>query len=192
MKKNLLWPTEIYSFQSTFIDNDKIKDIILKKEKTESTRSISNMGGWQSEESLLEQEDFSELKDFLLECTLSIKKEIYRDDVKFHLLSSWANVNRYNNYNVGHTHGNSHWSCTYYVTETYTAPLYFIDPRIRASMCTAYDLHNENNKYYNNIGLEKNWPGDVLFFPSWLEHAVSKNSTNNPRISIACNFLVAS
>ena len=33
-------------------------------------------------------------------------------------------------------------------------------------------------------------PGEVIFFASWLEHAVAKNSTDNPRISISCNFLV--
>ena len=34
MKKNLLWPTELYSFETENIDNDKIKEIILEKEKT--------------------------------------------------------------------------------------------------------------------------------------------------------------
>ena len=48
MKKNLLWPTEIYSFNSNTIDNNKVKERILEKEKGESSRSISNVGGWQS------------------------------------------------------------------------------------------------------------------------------------------------
>ena len=33
MKKNLLWPTEIYSFNSNTIDNNKVKERILEKEK---------------------------------------------------------------------------------------------------------------------------------------------------------------
>jgi ectoine hydroxylase-related dioxygenase (phytanoyl-CoA dioxygenase family) len=33
-------------------------------------------------------------------------------------------------------------------------------------------------------------PGEVFMFPSWLEHAVSQNLTDNPRISISCNFLI--
>ena len=61
MKKNLLWATEIYSFKSDNIDNDKIKEILLEKEKSESGRSISNVGGWQSEDSILEENDFSEI-----------------------------------------------------------------------------------------------------------------------------------
>ena len=188
MKKNLLWPTEIYSFNSNTIDNNKVKERILEKEKGESSRSISNVGGWQSEDTILEEEVFSEIKDFLFECVSSIKNELYIDDVDFLLAQSWANVNRYNHDNSGHIHDDTHWSCVYYVTETYTAPLYFIDPRVRIYM------DNSNlflkNKYYNTLGSEKSMPGEVIFFHSWLEHAVAKNSTDNPRISISCNFLV--
>ena len=188
MKKNLLWPTEIYYFKNEIIDNDKIKEIILEKEKNEPSRTISNIGGWQSEDSILEENDFSEIKDFLIECLSSIKNEIYIDDVKFLLSTSWANINKFGHYNLNHVHGNSHWSCAYYVTETYGAPLYFHDPRVRIDM--DYSHYFLKNKYFNTLGPEKNMPGEVLFFPSWLEHGVSKNSTDNPRISISSNFLL--
>ena len=212
MKKNLLWATEIYSFKSDNIDNDKIKEILLEKEKSESSRSISNIGGWQSEDTILEEDDFSGIKDFLFECVSSIKDEIYRDDVKFLLAQSWANVNRCGHYNLNHVHGNSHWSCAYYVTETYTAPLYLKDPRIKMdsdnfhfSLRTKYfktlGVDKASNavattnvfKCFKTLGSEKSissMPGDVVFFPSWLEHRVDKNSTNNPRIAIACTFLI--
>tara|TARA_Y100000296_G_scaffold75863_1_gene95995 strand:+ start:321 stop:902 length:582 start_codon:yes stop_codon:yes gene_type:complete len=192
MNKKMLWPTDIYSFKNVDIDNDKIKEIILEKEKTEPSRKISNMGGWQSHGELISEDCFSEIKNFLFECASSIKNEIYKDDVKIFLAQSWANVNRYGHSNINHVHPNSHWSCAYYITETYTAPLYFIDPRARSQMFSAYDLHNENNKYYDSVGPEKSQPGDALFFPSWLEHGVAINSTNNPRISISCNFQVTS
>ena len=188
MNKNLLFPTELYSFNNENIDNDKIKEIILEKEKTETSRKLSNKGGWQSKDSLLEDKDFSEIEDFLFECTESIKKDMYKDDIKFYMISSWANVNRKGAYNISHIHGNSHWSCVYYVTETYTAPLYFIDPRVRIYMDNS-NLYLKN-KYFQQLGPEKSMPGEVIFFPSWLEHAVAKNSTDNPRISISCNFLM--
>ena len=183
-----LWPTEIYSFKNEIIDNDKIKEIILEKEKNEPSRSISNIGGWQSVDSILEENDFSEIKDFLLELFSSIKNELYRDDVKFLLAADWANVNRFGHYNTSHVHGNSHWSCAYYVTETYGAPLFFKDPRVRKDTDASH-LYLKN-KYFNTLGSEKSMPGEVIFFPSWLEHGVAKNSTDNPRISISCNFLL--
>ena len=120
MKKNLLWPTEIYSFKNNTVNNTEILNLILQKEKTEESRSISNIGGWQSSEDLLFESSFHEVKTFLFQCTDMLKKELYEDDAKFSLLQSWANVNRNGDYNMGHIHGNSHWSCVYYVTETYT------------------------------------------------------------------------
>ena len=188
MNKDLLFSTEFYFFNNENIDNDKIKEIILEKEKNEPSRSISNVGGWQSEDTILEEDGFSEIKDFLFECVSSIKNEIYIDDVKFFLAQSWANVNRNGHYNVNHDHGNSQWSCAYYVTETYTAPLYFIDPRVRIYMDNS-NLYLKN-KYFQQLGAEKSVAGEVIFFPSWLEHAVAKNYNDNPRISISCNFLI--
>ena len=43
------------------IDHKKLSKIILEKEKTEPSRNISNMGGWQSEKSLYKDERFSEI-----------------------------------------------------------------------------------------------------------------------------------
>ena len=190
MKKNLLWPTELYSFNTENIDNDKIKEILLEKEKTEPTRELSNRGGWQSHANVLKDDGFSEIEDFLYDCTSHILKDIFIDDVKFFIVSSWANVNRKEDYNISHIHGNSHWSCAYYVTGTYTAPIYFIDPRIRAEMFTAIGVGGGTGPWTKGLGPEKCEPGQALFFPSWLEHGVKQNLTDNPRISISCNFIV--
>ena len=188
MNKHLLFPTELYSFKNENIDNDKIKEIILEKEKTETSRDLSNKGGWQSQNNLFEEKDFFEIKDFLFECTESITRDIYEDDIKFSTNGTWANVNRKGAYNISHIHGNSHWSCSYYVTEIYRAPIYFLDPRVRAEMFTSIDL--KKNKYCNIAALSSCESGQALFFPSWLEHAVAQNLTDNPRISISCNFIV--
>jgi uncharacterized protein (TIGR02466 family) len=188
MNKDLLFSTEFYFFNNENIDNDKIKEVILEKEKTETSRELSNKGGWQSQDSLLEEKDFFEIKDFLFECTESITKDIYEDDIKFSMVGTWANVNRKGAYNETHLHGNSHWSCVYYVTETYEASIYFIDPRVRAGMFTT--IHSKKNKYSNILERIKCEPGQALFFPSWLEHGVKQNLTDNPRISISCNFIV--
>ena len=225
MRKNLLWPTEIYSFKSDIIDNDKIKELILQKEDggADLRAGLAYRGAWQSNRSILEENEFSEIKDFLFECTSSIKNEIYDDDVKFSLVQSWANVNRYNHDNPSHIHDDSHWSCVYYVTETYTAPLYLKDPRIKMESdplnfekkVASDNFHfSLRTKYFKTLGVDKasnavattnvfkcfktlgseksisSMPGDVVFFPSWLEHRADKNSTDNPRIVIACTFLI--
>ena len=116
MEKILLWPTPVYHFKTENIDNDKIKEIILEKEKTEPTRELSNRGGWQSHANVLKDDGFSKIEDFLYDCTSHILKDIFIDDVKFFIVSSWANVNRKGDYNETHFHGNSHWSFVYYIT----------------------------------------------------------------------------
>jgi uncharacterized protein (TIGR02466 family) len=189
MEKILLWPTLLYYFKTENIDNDKIKKIILEKERTEPTKKISNIGGWQSHENLLTENNFYEIYNFLYDCTSHILKDIFIDSVNFYMINSWTNVNRKGNYNERHIHSHSHWSCVYYVTETYSAPIYFVDPRIRSEM-----MHDK--KYLNKEGVSlfssgiffDGSPGEVFIFPSWLEHAVSQNTTDNPRISISCNF----
>ena len=131
MKKSFLWPTEIYYFKNKNINNDKIKEIILEKEKKdieglsidqtsnmgESQRSVldrgSVVGGWQSRQrynSILEEEGFSEILDYLNECASTIVKDFYREETNFFMVNSWVNVNKKGNYNVGHIHPNSHWS----------------------------------------------------------------------------------
>jgi len=190
MIKSLLWPTELYSFNNENIDNDKIKEIILGKEKIELSRKVSNKGGWQSYDSLLEEKDFFEIKDFLFECAESIRGDMYQEGIKLHMASSWANVNRKGDYNLSHIHSNSFWSCVYYVTKTYKAPIYFLDPRERSGMFA--EMGGENNKYNNILELEKYQSRQTLFFPSWLKHGVPKNLTDSPRISISCNFVFVS
>ena len=186
----ILWPTEVLYFKNRNIDNDKVKKIILEKERAEPARQVSNMGGWQSHSSLINENGFSEIRNFLFECFSSIKENTYKKNTRASMTAGWANVNRKGNSNSIHAHPNSHWSCVYYVTETYKSSIFFIDPRIRAQMFMPYDLFNEENKYYGQIGPGENEPGDAWFFPAWLEHGVTNNSTSHPRISISCNFIV--
>ena len=44
--------------------------------------------------------------------------------------------------------------------------------------------------YSNVIGKRPFNAGEVILFPSWLEHGVAPSTKNTTRISIACNFLI--
>ena len=57
------------------------------------------------------------------------------------------------------------------------------------------DLTNASYKYYKNIFATYNWwipvkSGDILFFPSYLNHSVETKQDNNLRISLAFNTFV--
>ena len=190
MQKYSIWPTEIFSFTDVEIDHSKIKDTILEKEKKESSRDKSNVGGWQSDDNLFDLEFILPVKEFLNDCIGSILQEQYREEekLKAYFKEGWANVNRQNNFNMPHTHPGSTWSCVYYLTDVNNSTIYFCDPRIGNTLdgSLAYTKENAGNM----ISPKSNNVGDAMFFPSWLQHGVRPNLTEEPRVSISCNFFI--
>ena len=87
-----------------------------------------------------------------------------------------------------HIHEESSWSCVYYVTPTEDANLYFKDPRLLEYMDKSH--HHLRQPYANMIRKRPFNAGEAILFPSWLEHGVGPNTSDNARISIACNFLI--
>ena len=46
------------------------------------------------------------------------------------------------------------------------------------------------NRYNQLVNKQEFEPGEMIIFPSWLEHGVSMNRTDEIRVSLACNFRV--
>ncbi len=76
----------------------------------------------------------------------------------------------------------------YYLTPTGDAPLYFKDPRPTPIMDSSVPLLK--NRYNQLVNKQEFEPGEMIIFPSWLEHGVSMNRTDEVRVSLACNFRV--
>ena len=190
MKKYSLWPTEIFYFYDEETNRRKIKDIILEKEKTEPSIIKSNQGGWQSDDNLFDLEFTVPLKKFLFDCMSIVLEDQYREEekVKAYFKEGWANVNRQNNFNMPHTHAGCTWSCVYYLTDINNSTIYFCDPRVGNTLDGSVP-HKKDNPIVLT-GPEKNKAGDTLFFPSWLQHGVRPNLTEEPRISISCNWWI--
>jgi len=102
------------------------------------------------------------------------------------MLSAWANVNRYGDFNQMHTHPGATWSGVYYVDDGGS------DPTAEA---TAIRLSDPNpartNLFFPELSasdiLFKPEPGLMLLFPSYVPHAVLPHRGDRPRISIAFN-----
>ena len=67
-----LFPTDVYIEKNTEIDNKKISEVILKKEKVESSRELTNRGGWQSNDNLHTDKNFSEILENFVDSFQSI------------------------------------------------------------------------------------------------------------------------
>ena len=187
-----LFPTHVFIEENNEIDNKKLSRIILKKEKTELSREMSNQGGWQSNNDLHEDKRFSEVLESISKyLKLIFKNYNYVEGLKFYITGVWANVNRYKDYNMAHTHPRSDWSFVYYVkVHKDCGNLIFVDPRIRREPNLDKFIKDYDNPFTHDIYSMNCAEGRFAIFPSYLEHYVEFNTTDKPRISISGNIRV--
>ena len=130
MIEEKLWTTSLYFYESTQGNNKYLKEKILNFKDNKSSRQISNVRGWQSESDLIFKEDFEILRSFIQGSFGSLCSNLYKEGTyKSELITGWGNVNPKGAFNMEHTHGDSDWSCVYFVTDV-KDPIYFIDPRL--------------------------------------------------------------
>ena len=186
-----LFPTEVWDFDRFQLDNEKLSEIILEKEKTEPSMVLSNQGGWQSKNTLHYDEGFSGVVDLVKENLSTVcSYQNYKKGKTFTLTSMWASVNRYKDSNLKHIHGRSDWSWAYYVSVPKgSGRLIFCDPRLRRSMYEKEELlqNLDNPSQYGEYKIIPS-VGKLIIFPSYLEHYVEPNLTKQPRISISGNI----
>ena len=189
VKSKNMWPTTTYTFTINDFNNEYIKNKVLEREQKGLGFRFDPIqgGGWQSNKDLLDNE-FSFLKQSLLIGINEILSQIYVDDASIKMINSWANISQKGECTMPHIHEESSWSCVYYVTPTEDANLYFKDPRLLEYMDKSH--HYLKQPYANMIRKRPFNAGEAILFPSWLEHGVGPNTSDNARISIACNFLI--
>ena len=189
VKSKALWPTVTFTFKVNNIDNEQITNKCLEREKQGLGFRFDPVqgGGWQSNKDLLDSE-FPDLKKSLLVGANEILSQIYVDQASIRMINSWANISRRGECTMPHIHEESSWSCVYYVTPTEDANLYLKDPRLLEYMDKSH--HYLRQPYANMIRKRPFNAGEAILFPSWLEHGVGPNTSDNARISIACNFLI--
>ena len=189
VKSKNMWPTTTYTFTINDFNNEYIKNKVLEREQKGLGFRFDPIqgGGWQSNKDLLDN-DFSFFKQSLLIGINEILSQIYVDDASVKMINSWANISRKGEYTMPHIHEESSWSCVYYVTPTEDANLYFKDPRLLEYMDKSH--HYLKQPYANMIRKRPFNAGEAILFPSWLEHGVGPNTSDNARMSIACNFLI--
>ena len=192
VKSKDMWPTTTYTFTINDFNNEYIKNKVLEREQKGLGFRFDPIqgGGWQSNKDLLNycENEFSFLKQSLLVGVNEILSQIYVDDASIKMINSWANISQKGECTMPHIHEESSWSCVYYVTPTEDANLYFKDPRLLEYMDKSH--HYLKQPYANMIRKRPFNAGEAILFPSWLEHGVGPNTSDNARISIACNFLI--
>jgi len=181
-----VWINEINNSESI---NTELKNYIYKKkEKNPEGTKKSNVNGWHSDEFDLKNEN---LKNFISEISKNIGSAIKDMDWDLEtqivkITSMWSIINNKDAFNEKHHHGNSALSAAYYVkAEQNAGNIVFYDPR------QANVFHHPTSKQVNSVNAQVQSvtpkAGTLVLFPSYLEHKVNPNLSNEERIVISFN-----
>ncbi len=168
--------------------NDRLRDIVLGREKSSEGLKASNVGGWHSTADLLEwaEPEIKVFDDAIMaagrDLTTSMLPPGVEGDAEVTLFGGcWANVTRDGGYNKIHNHPGAVWSGCYYVCtgEPAAQPdfngwIEFQDPR-------PGNIHGGKERICPEAGL-------LLMWPAWLNHFVNPFCGKGERISIAFNL----
>lgn len=114
-------------------------------------------------------------------------------------IDMWYNTYSKNQYQEWHDHsgGDSDFSAIHFLKydEDEHIPTIFRNPTNRSKVYSSIknkkrlqSINNNYNSIYSDIFYPNIKEGDLLIFPSWLEHTVPPNKSKNLRITVAFNI----
>ena len=181
-----IFPTPVIKFN---IGRDFLKEELNFVNKCE-TDSHRNFGNKSSNDSYILKN--SELKDINIFCTNALQtffNKIYNpiSNVEIYITQSWLNWTYNNEYHHTHSHPNSLISGVLYINaeKEYDNITFGIQNHKTIDM-----FPKEYNDYNTNEIDFKVGTGELLLFPSSLQHRVSTKKTDTQRISLAFNSFV--
>ena len=187
-------PIVNYRWQDTDELNASLRRLILELQRSAPGVERSNVGGWHSGLDFLDRGEGCvadlryRLEGFVSELNAAVFEQSSGRQPEDFLLQGWANVLPSGGYNGPHSHPNAFWSGVYYVTSNktldghpFSGKLELVDPRPGASLSYA-----EQTRLYGRFLLSP-VAGQMILFPSWLQHWVHPYHGDDARISIAFN-----
>ena len=170
-------------------DLGDLKGECIRRSTLDSGR-IATSSGWQSNNIFSDDDFFS---DFILEIEEQANNFAKELEIcqRVKLSNLWININGYKDFNRRHTHQNSILSGVFYVkVPDKSSKLRFFHPSVDL-MVRDWNLNVDLkcNKYTSSIWEIFPEDGKLLLFPSWLDHEVDQNLSQEKRISISFNLI---
>ena len=185
-----LFPTIIHQFDVNGFDeiqNQLIDYAYQFKNKNPEGVKISNHGGWQSHDFVVNNEN-DLLQSFIINCLSNfpnIDKSINFD------VDAWININKPGDYNSKHHHPNCHLSGVLWVKAPEECGRIQFQSPVEFQTYTEVQSYTEEFKNSNNYFHTYYFSpieGRMLVFPSHLQHEVLENKSNEDRISVSFNI----
>jgi uncharacterized protein (TIGR02466 family) len=171
------------------IDNELLKNYCYLQKEKDVGRVLSNVGGWQSNNLSLED---NELQDFIGQIISNVISYLnitnFKKNLNVKLNTIWCNINEYKDFNVSHIHTDSVISGVYYIkTPTNCGNIIFSNPAQNIMQYNWPDKLKEKLDEKNSMSwwlpAEKNL---LYIFPSYLYHTVESNlNKEENRISLS-------
>ena len=193
-KPNLLFPTPVWTLQLENFENiNREIYTFVKRVQAQDEKGIikSNNKGWHSKDFNLNDTD---PKKFINNISPSIEKvmkdmnwETNKQTIK--ISNMWAIINKGGSTNSRHQHGNSTISGAYYVRAPENCgDIVFYDPR--PAPVFYYPTAVSSNLLNAQVNSITPKEGALILFPSYLDHSVNENLSNNERIVISFNIVI--
>jgi uncharacterized protein (TIGR02466 family) len=182
-----LFPIPLY-YSNIGVVNDMTKQWIYKLDYPHEAAGHDHTGN----KKILDEAPLKNLKEkIIVSCNKFINDELKVADVTFELQNSWINRHDKGEYNTTHWHSNSMLSGVYYIQNAPGAgDIVFQKSHLYYNLF--YDTvrvnYKEANAYNTNEFYITPTEGDIVIFPSHLEHMVTPNETDIPRYSLAFNL----
>lgn len=156
-------------------------DFILGRER------YSNVGNTTSaDRGILKNKELTDIRDFIEDAALEYFKTVHdpKGDVSLYVTQSWANYTEPGQYHHKHAHPNSFISGVFYPqADRELDKIYFFK--------SGYERIKVQPENWNQWNSESWWfsvgAGDLILFPSHLEHMVEAKVGDETRVSIAFN-----
>ena len=190
MFRELYFPTPIYiaDIKHPTLNQELERDILAWSNRDKGMIR-TNIKGWHSDTNMNELPEYAKLVDMLYSAQRTIYDQEYYESEPF-LGNMWANINPPGGSNRAHIHPNSLWSGVYYVkAPKNSGQLKIEDPRSVALMTRPKqkDVPKPDRLLREHHYEPKT--GRLIMFPSWLNHCVDPNNSNDIRISVSFNFM---
>ena len=195
-KPNLFFPTPVWTLQLDnyqSINEQMYKFIKITQSKDQQGISKSNIKGWHSKDFNMQENEPKDFIKFILPAIEQVITDMNWEKQKqsININNMWAIINTGGSANLRHQHGNSTISGAYYVrAPENSGDIVFYDPR-PAPVYTYPKAVNPNllNAQVNGISPKE---GALVLFPSYLDHSVNENLSNEERIVISFNITIQS
>ncbi len=185
-----MFPTCVWKIQLTSDFRDRINSSIFQviNQIKPDFAAILPGRSWQSEQELQNLEQLAELNSCIHKTAQTVLRFLKVGNDGIEITACWANINASGASHAIHSHPNNFLSGIYYVqTQAGADSVNFHDPRPQTAIIRppVTELTSQNT---DQVVVSVS-DGMLLMFPSYLEHSVAPNESDELRISISFNLM---